>query len=584
MELAQARVVARQVPLGFVGNSASCLVAILVMRDTFSWQALLAMVLPLAVLMIGPGMMTLRAHDPVRDADRARRVLRRVLVDSFGLGVYWCVAMLVYLPHVEPGDASLLVVAAFFLAAGSAGILYPMRFAFLSYTLPIFIGSLCTAVRLIDEDGGVLLLMSILMMGGVIWMYWINWANFKQLVRRNRTLEALRGEAEAARRAEAAFVENLNHEIRNAVAGVVGYFDIARESRLTDAEHRTLIANARDASGLLLNLLSDLLDVARLSSGRTALSVEPFDVRESVRVAIVSASAGIRRRPITVMSAIDDSVPARLVGDDSRIRQILLNLVGNAIKFMTQGTIVVRAHYRDEASSGWLELAVADDGPGIALERQATMFERFSRPSEAVEPTQARRRVGSGLGLSICASLVDLMGGRIRVESQPGHGATFYISLPLARAQTDAPAAAPAVAGAIRVRSNFAVLIVDDMPMNLLVLGKMLEGLGCRVSTAQSGTQAVALCAQTTFDLVLMDIDMADMDGKEATRRIRAMPGPAGQVPIVAVTGFAAPEQVASILAAGMNDHALKPMRKAAVERLLARWVPDPARPPASPD
>ena len=488
--------------------------------------------------------------------------------------------MIWYLPQTDHETKRVLLVGSCFLGAGAAGVLQAIPRAFALYAGPMYVIGFYFAINERSVDGGILAAMIAVMQISVLWMLIINHRNFRELLSRNRKLDELRREAEAARLAEAAFVENLNHEIRNAVAGVVGYFDIALESPLSEQEQTVLMTRARDASTMLMTLLSDLLDVARLNAGRVPLTIQPFELREVVRLSVVSTSAAIRRRPITVVSAIDDTVPPWLEGDAGRVRQIIVNLVSDAIKVMQRGTVVIQASYRSEAGRGWLDLAVIDDGPGIPLAQQQVMFERFSRLSDLKTSDARAGTTGWGLGLSISATLIELMQGSITVHSQPGQGATSGINLPLAPAQAPTPKETMATAASVLPsRKDFSVLIVDDMPMNLLVLAKMLESLGCRVTQAEHGLDAVALCSSERFDLVLMDVDMAEMDGIEATRRIRALPLPFSAVPIVAVTGFASPEQVARIHTSGMNAHVLKPMRKATAVQLLARWVPQTAAP-----
>lgn len=573
----------RQMPLGVFGNGGACLITVAILQDTFRWSQLIYMPIVMGVLQIMPVSMLLGRLRHRTDPHWAAKVLRRVMADSGMLGVFWACAMIVYLPHTDYETKRLLLVCSCFLGAGAAGVLQAVPRSFVLYATPMYAIGLYFAINERHADGGILAGMIAMMQVAVLWMLWINHSNFLELLSRNRKLDELRREAEDARLAEAAFVENLNHEIRNAVSGVVGYFDIALESPLSEAEQLTLMTRARDASSMLLTLLSDLLDVARLNAGRVPLTIQPFDLREVVRLSIVSTSAAIRRRPIAVVSAIDDSVPPWLDGDAGRVRQIIVNLVSNAIKVMQRGTVVIEASYRTKSGQGWLDLAVIDDGPGIPLAQQQVMFERFSRLSELKSSGARAGTTGWGLGLSISASLIDLMQGRITVHSKPGQGATFRINLPLAR--VGSPAAeetlASAAASVMPLRRDISVLIVDDMPMNLLVLEKMLESLGCRVSLAEHGLDAVQLCSTQRFDLVMMDVDMAEMDGIEATRRIRALSSPNADVPIVAVTGFASPEQVARIHASGMNAHALKPMRKAIAAQLLARWVPHVAAPVA---
>lgn len=578
-KLAQAQNAFRQIPISVVGNSAACCVVALMLHGSYTWMQIAPLPLVLVLVLVMPTRLMLgRLRDYAHPA-WADIVLHRVMADSLYLGLYWATAILVYLPGANLEATRFLLTASCFMSACAAGVLQAVPRAFALYSGPMIVLGVYFAFSVRGESGMSLVIAVVFMNVAVLGLLRVNWMGFQELVSRNRTLDALRLEAETARQAEATFVENLNHEIRNAVSGVVGYFDIALESHLSEKEQHTLMTNARDASSMLLTLLSDLLDVARLNAGRVPLSVQPFDLREIVRLSIVSTSAAIRRRPISVFSAIDDSVPMRLEGDGGRVRQIVVNLVSNAIKVMSHGTVIIEASYRRVDGRGWLDLSVTDDGPGIPLAQQQTMFERFSRVSELATPGARAGTKGWGLGLSISASLVGLMGGTISVRSELGHGASFTMALPLA------PAATPSDTGirdphvATLGRQDVDVLVVDDMPMNLLVLGKMLESLGCRVTLAEHGLDAVRHCSERRFDLVLMDIDMAEMDGVDATRHIRALDGPGASVPIIAVTGFASPEQVARMLNAGMNEHALKPMRKAIAAQLLARWVSQkPAR------
>ena len=573
-KLAQAQNAFRQVPLGIVGNLGACFITLIVLHGSYTWTQLAPLPIVLVLLQIMPTRLLLGHPGDATHPQWPEFVLKRIMKDSIYLGLYWSIAMFIYLPGADPQRTQFLMVCACFLCAGAAGVLQAVPRSFAAYAGPIIILSCYFSFTARGADHAIMATVVVVENLSVLWMLRINWLNFQELVSRNRTLDALRREAESARQAEATFVENLNHEIRNAVSGVVGYFDIALESNLSEQEQQTLMTNARDASSMLLALLSDLLDVARLNAGRVPLSVQPFDLREVVRLSIVSTSAAIRRRPISVVSAIDSAVPARLMGDAGRVRQIIVNLVSNAIKVMMRGTVIVQATYRFTDGRGWLDLSVIDDGPGISLAQQQIMFERFSRVTELTGPDSRPGVKGWGLGLSISASLVGLMQGSITVRSALGHGAAFSMSLPLAPAETPADPVVRDTHVTTLGRQDVSVLIVDDMPMNLLVLGKMLESLGCRVTLAEHGLDAVRYCSERRFDLVMMDVDMAEMDGVEATRHIRALPGPGATVPIIAVTGFASAEQVARMLNAGMNEHALKPMRKVTAAQLLAKWVP----------
>ena len=575
LRVAQSVALVRHLPMVVLGNALGMLLGALTLADRIGWNGLIPMLLGMTYLLAPVALSWWR----LRRQDRPKTIsithMNRQALYSGVLGCFWAASMAYYLPGSDFAVLSILTLGACFLALGASATLYVLPSAALAYAGPVLCAALYTTVGSGTHDGRVLFAVVCLMSCATLWILWSNWVNFREVVRLIQEKSRLLHEAESVRLAEEEFVENLNHEMRNALTSIIGYFDVATNPELSPHEHAELIEHARETGGLLQVLLSDLLDVGRLNAGRTRLTLVPFALRHLVRTSVISASGAINGRDIHVRTNIDSSVPETLIGDASRLQQILLNLVGNAIKVMESGTVVVKARYRGNLKP-LLEITVSDDGPGIPKARQRTLFNRFSRMSDV--PFSSGPTVGGwGLGLSICAALVELMRGDIRVHSEPGYGAAFTIRLPLHEDRRRLPRDQPVQGAAKAPRDvNFfalEVLVVDDTAANRLILRKMLQALGCKVEVAADGPEALRLCSEQRFNLVFMDLELGDMDGLTATRLIRALPGGAGAMAIVAVTGFASMERVAAIQDAGMNDHVLKPVRLDTVASVVKKWA-----------
>jgi len=366
-------------------------------------------------------------------------------------------------------------------------------------------------------------------------------------------------QATVATEAKSRFLANISHEIRTPMNGVLGVLQLIKRDHL-DAEDAKLLDEGLASGRMLTELLDDLLDFSKIETGDFELHPEPIDPAQ-VLIGITSLLEPAASAKGLTMRAVADPDLGLISADPLRLRQALYNIMGNAVKFTPSGSVEARLTRADTPDGPRLRFEVQDTGVGVPEAAQATLFERF----EQADDSMSRKFGGTGLGLAITRRLAEMMGGAVGFSSQPGEGSTFWMEI---GGDQVAPAAANEEDAAI---GEFRVLLVEDNPMNRLVISKLLQALGITVDTAEDGEAGVAAAARGGYDMVLMDIQMPGMDGMEATRRIRAMDGPIASTPVVAITANVLAEQKSNYAAAGMDGVVSKPVSAAALISEITR-------------
>jgi signal transduction histidine kinase/ActR/RegA family two-component response regulator len=386
---------------------------------------------------------------------------------------------------------------------------------------------------------------------------------------RTAALAGATARAEAASRAKSQFLANMSHEIRTPMNGVIGMAELLSATPL-DASQREVTETIRSSGQILLAIINDILDLSTIESGQLALDKAPFALGSVLSQALKVVSTAAAAKGLALDVDADATIPPDLLGDRLRLGQVLVNLLSNAVKFTEAGrvTLSTRLVAATATTPAAIRIEVRDTGIGIEPERLARLFQPF----EQGDVSMSRRFGGTGLGLAISKRLVELMDGRLWGESQPGVGSTFILELPLRAAETPSAPSRPvqAAAPAQKPAGNLRLLIAEDNPVNQRVASRMLQRLGYKSDVVENGRLAVEAVERETYDVIFMDVQMPELDGLEATRRIKARPG---QTPwIIALTAHALEEDRKQCLAAGMNDFLSKPVQltelTAALERM----------------